>query len=88
MKKFVVCMASCFLAAFVGSVCLAQPGPADDAARAQAMRLFSASPAAFIENAGQISDPSVSVPTATAQRFTATAAAAPALEPQGLRSRA
>src|SRR5439155_6870136 len=38
--------------------------------------------------AGQTIDPSVSVPTATAQKFAATAAPDPELEPQGLRSRA
>ena len=37
---------------------------------------------------GQTIEPSVSVPTATAQRFAATAAAEPELEPQGLRSSA
>ena len=35
-------------------------------------------------DAGQVTDPSVSVPTATTQRFAATAAPEPELEPQGL----
>ena len=35
-------------------------------------------------DAGHVTEPSVSVPTATAQRFAATAAPEPALEPQGL----
>src|SRR5437660_194900 len=35
---------------------------------------------------GQTTEPSVSVPTPTAQRFAATAAPVPELEPQGLRS--
>ena len=34
-------------------------GPSDDAARARAIQLFSAAPAAFIENTGQIDDPSI-----------------------------
>ena len=38
--------------------------------------------------AGRISDPSVSVPTATEHRFAATATADPELEPLGFRSRA
>ena len=37
---------------------------------------------------GQTMEPSVSVPTATAQQLAATAAADPELDPQGLRSRA
>jgi hypothetical protein len=37
---------------------------------------------------GQTIDPSVSVPTARAQRFADTATPDPELEPQGLRSRA
>ena len=36
--------------------------------------------------AGEVIEPSVSVPTATAQRFAETAAADPALEPEVLRS--
>src|SRR5579863_4427291 len=39
-------------------------------------------------DAGQTTDPSVSVPTATAHRLAATAAPEPELEPHGLRSRA
>ena len=35
-------------------------------------------------DAGQVTDPSVSVPTATTQRFAETAAPEPELEPQGL----
>ena len=35
---------------------------------------------------GQTIEPSVSVPTATAQKFAATATAEPELEPQGFRS--
>jgi hypothetical protein len=38
--------------------------------------------------AGEISEPSVSVPTATAQRFADTATAEPELDPEGLRSSA
>jgi hypothetical protein len=38
---------------------LAQTGKAQPAAGARALKLFSAAPAAFIENAGQIDDPSV-----------------------------
>src|SRR5439155_16563760 len=37
---------------------------------------------------GETIDPSVSVPTASAQRFAATATADPELEPEGLRSSA
>ena len=37
---------------------------------------------------GQTTEPSVSVPTATAHRFAAIAAPEPELEPQGLRSSA
>ena len=37
---------------------------------------------------GQITDPSVSVPTAAAHKLAATATAEPELEPHGLRSRA
>src|SRR6266480_2025185 len=37
---------------------------------------------------GETIEPSVSVPTATAQRFAATATAEPELEPEGLRSSA
>src|SRR5690348_15175845 len=37
---------------------------------------------------GQMMDPSVSVPTATAQKSAATPVAEPELEPQGVRSRA
>src|SRR2546428_10090141 len=37
---------------------------------------------------GDKTDPSVSVPTATAHKFAATATAEPELEPEGLRSRA
>jgi hypothetical protein len=36
--------------------------------------------------AGQVMDPSVSVPTETAQRFAATAVPEPELDPHGLRS--
>jgi len=36
---------------------------------------------------GEMIDPSVSVPTETVQRFAAVAAAEPALDPAGLRSR-
>ena len=35
-------------------------------------------------DAGQVTEPSVSVPTATTQRFAETATPEPALEPQGL----
>jgi hypothetical protein len=41
----------------------------------------------FMED-GQTMEPSVSVPTATAHRFAATAAPDPELDPQGLRSSA
>lgn len=37
---------------------------------------------------GETTEPSVSVPTATAQRFAATATAEPELDPDGVRSRA
>jgi hypothetical protein len=39
-------------------------------------------------DAGQTTEPSVSVPTASAQRFAETAAPDPELDPQGLRSSA
>src|SRR3954463_15402930 len=39
-------------------------------------------------DAGEMIDPSVSVPTATAHKLAATATAEPALEPEGLRSSA
>jgi len=41
-----------------------------------------------LTEAGETTDPSVSVPTATAHRFAATATPEPELEPEGLRSRA
>jgi hypothetical protein len=40
----------------------------------------------MLADEGQMIDPSVSVPIATGQRFAATAAAEPELDPQGLRS--
>src|SRR6185369_9012420 len=40
-----------------------------------------------VKEEGEVTEPSVSVPTATAQRFAETAAADPELEPEGFRSR-
>src|SRR5207248_501007 len=45
-------------------------------------------PTSPFAEAGHTTEPSVSVPIATAQRFAPTAAPEPELEPQGLRSRA
>src|SRR5581483_1708483 len=46
------------------------------------------SPTIPVNDEGERTEPSVSVPTATAHKFALTAAAEPELDPEGLRSRA
>ena len=62
MRRFVLVSISCLLLSIIGQLYAAPPASAGDgagadpAARARALQLFSASPAAFIENTGQIDD--------------------------------